>query len=90
MSTTITEYYSVFCAIVSGMIIWRVAPVEAPNKPMSPSKRERYQAISLAVGSCFIVLVFVAFQVRIVPVGLAAFLFSGELAAAISLVAGAI
>jgi len=85
----IPAMYSLFCSMVSAIIIWSVAPVEAPNKPLSSAKRKRYRSISLVVGCVFMVLALVTYLTSVIP-EITVYIFSGELAAALTMVAGAI
>ena len=73
----------------SAAIIWKCAPAEPANKPMSEKKRKRFEKFSIAVASAFLLLSIIIFLTG-ASKGLYIFLFSGELAAALSVAAGSI
>ena len=88
MVDSIIPLFNIFCAILSSLVIWKVAPVEAPNKPLSGTKRKRYEAISLVLGCLFIVLALISYLTILIPNSITVHLFLGELTAAFSMIAG--
>jgi len=79
--------YALVCSIASAAVILKWAPVEAPNKPLSTRKRLRLERLSLFVGAVF-TLFAMTISLAGLHSGLYIYVFSGELAAALSVAAG--
>ena len=90
MTNNLIALYNPICTTASAIIIWIYAPVEAPNKPLSETKLERYRFISLSVGCGFMIMELIDYFTMWIPATLSIYLFSGQLAAALSITAGAI
>ena len=90
LSNNIIAIYNMICTIISSLIIWKVAPVEASNKPLSYKTRRRNEKLCLAVGCIFMALSLTLYITITTPIIETAYLFSGELAAALSMIAGSI
>ena len=89
LSNYIPHMYNIACSISSIIIIWYIAPVEAPNKPLSTSKRKRYKKISVMYAFGFLILALITNMINILPNKLI-YVFSGEFAASFTLIVGAI
>lgn len=90
LDSSLTDLFNLTCGAVCLVVLWRVAPVAAPNKPLSPKKKKRYEIISLAAGSGFLAVAIATYLIDRIPDGLVVYLFAGELAAILSMVAAAI
>ncbi|MDR3295321.1 MAG: accessory gene regulator B family protein [Clostridiales Family XIII bacterium] len=79
--------YIVLGSIAYSAAMWKFAPVEAPNRPMSVKKKECFRRYGLLMASFFSAVALVVCLVPSVPIGPnAAFFFSGGFAAAFSMV----
>ena len=92
MDDRIVSLYNLVTSIVSGIVIWCVAPVEASNKPLSKGKRIKFRRLSLGVGVAYVAIaVLLYFDLLIaLPSRVTVFAFSGELAASVTMVLGAV
>lgn len=77
--------YISLCTIIASLIIWNVAPVEAPNKPLTGKKREQFKNNCLLIASCYMAItIFLCLSAIQIGSNLL-FMFSGLLAAALSM-----
>ena len=79
--------YNIACSITSLIIICFVAPVEAPNKPLSSIKRIQYKKISVAIAFMFLSFAIMTIYTHILP-NITIYAFTGELAAVLTMIAG--
>lgn len=79
--------YTIISAIISGMILWVLSPVEAENKPLSVQKKKKQRGKSLFIAAFDMALIIAFVYMPILPSSYIAFYISGMSAASISLVA---
>lgn len=92
MSTSHILPYLLVSVLISSLLIWSFAPVEAVNKPLKDEqrKRQRQRSLIIACVNLAITLLFFAFQSINKFLPLFAFYNSGALAASLSLLAAEI
>lgn len=85
-------HYSLIAVIISSILIWALAPVEAVNKPLKPDqeKHQRKRSLIIVCIDLAVILLFYAFEGIRVYSQILAFYTSGALAASLTLVAAAI
>jgi len=90
VSESFTSYYVLFVSMISSLIVWILAPVEAANKPVSESKQKnmRKRSIFIAIINMLVALSF--FTIPILPVKIAAYYLSGAFASSVSMVVASI
>ena len=90
MNASLLLPYVFFAIIVSTLIIWRLSPVEAINKPVSESKRKRLRERSIVIASINMAVVLICYLIPALPTIFAAYYLSGALAASLSMLAAVI
>ena len=78
--------YVVFSTLISSLLFWLFAPIEAPNNPINESKKEKLREQSIFVAAINLTLTFI-FVLLELPMICLAFYQSGALAASLSLLA---
>jgi accessory gene regulator B len=79
--------YIFACATVSFLIVWTIAPVEAQNRPLSARKKENRRNLSLLMEFVYLALALASAMIPALQNTDTVFLFSGGLAASLSMVA---
>lgn len=87
MNPEILRFYCLVSVTMSALIIWKLSPVEAVNKPLREAKRIMLRNKSLVITTVNMIIVLVVFFINLIPADLFAFYFSGMFGAGISLVA---
>jgi accessory gene regulator B len=89
LETHFIPTYALICTLISSIAIWRAAPVEATNKPLSDQKKSRLRIQSLIVACCYMALALSVVWIPGFQTQAMRFVFSGELAAAVSIAVAA-
>jgi accessory gene regulator B len=77
--------YVLFSAAATGIIVWKVAPVEAANRPLSGNKKARLRNYCLLLVCGYAVLAIIVLIFPAHGSDAVVFFFSGSLAAALSM-----
>jgi len=88
MYTNFMLPYILLSVTVSFLLIWKLSPVEAVNKPLSIDQRKKQRNRSITIAAINMTIVIASYMLPQIPVSIVAYYISGMLAASLSLIMG--
>lgn len=80
-------HYSLIAVMISSILVWSFAPVEASNKPLKAHAKEKQRKRSITLSNLNLTIVLLAYAFHNIPINLLAFYATGALIAGVLLVA---